>query len=86
MVANPNLTVADIVDEIYCLRNHIAHGDKIPEYYYQAIGRSEFGTDLNRIDLLIEAISFIVRRSLLKILKNNLLSHFQDSGSSEVLL
>lgn len=82
-VTNPNLTVADIVDEIYCLRNHIAHGDKIPDYYYQTKGRSEFGVDLDRVDLLIGAISFIVRRSLLKILKDNLLNHFQDSGSSE---
>ena len=33
---DPGLTVAVVIDEIYCLRNHIAHGDKLPDYYYEA--------------------------------------------------
>ena len=33
-----NLTVADVVKEIYCLRNHVAHGDRTPAYYSQATG------------------------------------------------
>lgn len=80
---NPNLTVADSLDEIYCLRNHIAHGDKIPNYYYQTTGRPDLNGSLVRIEMLIENISFIIRRSLLKIMKNNLLTHFQDAASSE---
>ena len=33
--------------------------------------------------MLLEAISSIIRQSLLKILKENLLLHFADSSSSE---
>jgi hypothetical protein len=75
------LTVEDIVDELYCLRNHIAHGDKLPLHYYEQAGRE--GQKLVRADVLTEAISFIVRRSLLTILKNGLLPRFKDAASSE---
>jgi hypothetical protein len=77
------LTVEDIVDELYCLRNHIAHGDKLPSHYYEQSGREEFGQCLVRAEMLTEAISFIVRRSLLAILKRGLLPHFNDTASSE---
>lgn len=81
---NPNLTVAAVVDEIYCLRNNIAHGDKIPDYYSNTTGRITFdGVELNRREMLIESINSIIRQSLLTILKNKLLNHFQDSASSE---
>jgi|SRR3984885_411128 len=81
---NPNLTVADVMDEIYCLRNNIAHGDKIPDYYFQTPGRKMFdGQELYKRDMLIEAISSIIRQSLLAILKNGLLDHFRDRVSSE---
>jgi hypothetical protein len=36
---DPNLTVTDVIGEIYCLRNHIAHGDKVPDYYFTTEGR-----------------------------------------------
>jgi hypothetical protein len=62
---NPNLTVADVMDEIYCLRNNIAHGDKIPDYYFQTPGRMMFdGGELKKVDMLIEATSSITRQSL----------------------
>jgi hypothetical protein len=81
---NPNLSVADVMDEIYCLRNNIAHGDKIPDYYFQTPGRKMFdGQELYKVDILIEAISSIIRQSLLAILKNGLLNHFRDRTSSE---
>jgi hypothetical protein len=78
------LTVADVVNEIYCLRNHIAHGDRTPTYYSEATGRPEiFGGNLTKYDTLLEAISFIIRHSLLKILRDNLLDRFGDASSSE---
>lgn len=80
---DPGLTVAKVLDEIYCLRNHIAHGDKIPDYYYQTTGREDVDGHLVRIDMLMENISFIVRKSILKVIENNLLIHFQDAASSE---
>jgi hypothetical protein len=81
---DPKLTVATVINEIYCLRNNIAHGDKTPDYYFNTCGRVLYdGHELSRVDMLIEAISSIVRQSLLTILKNGLLNHFQDRASSE---
>lgn len=78
------LTVADVVNEIYCLRNHIAHGDRTPTYYSEATGRPEiFSGNLTKSDTLLEAISFIIRHSLLKIMRDNLLDKFADAASSE---
>jgi len=79
----PKLTVQDLVGEIYCLRNHIAHGDKVPDYYFQQPGRSDFNWDLPKYVALTEGISFIVRQSLLKILRDDLLEKFADGPSSE---
>lgn len=80
---NPNLTVADIIGDLYCLRNHIAHGDRIPAYYFET-GRSNiYGDDISRYDMLLEAISFIIRHSLLKILRDGLLNDFKDAQSSQ---
>lgn len=80
---DPQLTVADVIDEIYCLRNHIAHGDKVPDYYVQATGRQGINGPICRGEVLMEAISSIIRQALLSILKNGLLSHFSDAASSE---
>jgi hypothetical protein len=80
-----NMTVADVVDEVYCLRNNIAHGDKLPSYYFEMAGRDDFERPfaLSRWDTLIEAISFLVRYSLLAILRKDLIEHFRDGDTSE---
>jgi hypothetical protein len=83
LIINPDLKVADVVDEIYCLRNHIAHGDAVPDYYFEATGRPDYDGNLIRIEMLSEAISVLLRQSLLRIMKDNLLRHFQNSVSSE---
>jgi hypothetical protein len=80
---NPGITVSDVIGEVYCLRNHIAHGDKLPDHYWARTGRPFDNERLTRFDELIEAVSFILRRCLLAILKDGLLSHFADKGSSE---
>jgi hypothetical protein len=81
--ADPYLTVENVIDEIYCLRNHIAHGDKVPDYYFQTKGRDGLNGAISKLETLSEAISSIVRQSLLTILKTNLLVHFQDAAASE---
>jgi hypothetical protein len=83
-IPNPGYSVNDVIGEIYCLRNHIAHGDKVPDYYFALTGRDDINTPrLNRFQMLTEAISFIVRRSILTILKDGLLSDFADASSSD---
>jgi hypothetical protein len=80
---SPGTTVSDVIGEIYCLRNHIAHGDKLPDHYWARTGRLFDNEHLTRFDELIEAVSFILRRCLLTILKDGFLPHFADKGSSE---
>jgi hypothetical protein len=80
---NPGITVSDVIGDIYCLRNHIAHGDKLPDYYWAHTGRPFDNEHLTKFDELIEAVSFILRRCLLTILKDELLPHFADKASSE---
>jgi hypothetical protein len=56
----------------------------VPDYYWQWTGRADLdGGNQCRIDMLTEAISSIVRQSLLKILKDDLLRYFRLDGSSE---
>lgn len=80
---NPNITLEEIIGEISCLRNHLAHGDRVPAYYFDAKGRDGFNGPVPRVMLLIEAISFLVRRSILKIMKDGIASYFRDDPSLE---
>ena len=45
--------------------------------------RRGFNGHVNCIEVLMEACSFIVRHSLLKILREDLLEHFASAASSE---
>jgi hypothetical protein len=82
---DPHLCIEDVVKELYCLRNHIAHGDRIPEYYFEQGGRQDIlKGEISRFDMLLEAVSFIIRHSLLKILKENLLGTFANASHSDI--
>jgi hypothetical protein len=83
LLPQPKITVGDIVDRLYEVRNFIAHGDKIPDHFFQDKLRDGFNGQLNVIDVLMEASSFIIRSSLLKILREGLLGHFADAASAE---
>jgi hypothetical protein len=80
---NPNLTVADVIRDIYCLRNNIAHGDKVPDHYFYATGRDDLNGGVNKVSMLLEAVCFILRQSILTILKKGLIQHFADGPSAE---
>lgn len=83
-IPNPGYSVNDVIGEVYCLRNHIAHGDRVPDYYFAPTGRADINTPpLKRLQMLSEALSFIIRRSILVILKDGLLGDFADASSSE---
>jgi hypothetical protein len=81
LIPNPNIAIEDIIGEISCLRNHIAHGDKVPDYYFNSTGRDDANGPVPKVAVLIEALSFLVRMSLLKIMKDGLLPHFSDDTS-----
>jgi hypothetical protein len=77
----PEPTIADVIDDIYEVRNCIAHGDKVPDKFFV---QASTAYERNRLATLEEAASFIVRASLLKILKDKLLHHFKGSTESQL--
>jgi hypothetical protein len=76
-------TVSEIIEDIYRLRNYIVHGEQVPAHY-RAKGREgvSFTDEINRVDVLFEGLSFILRKSLLRVLRDNLLEEFKDRVSS----
>ena len=79
----PNITVSDVVDDLCRVRNFIAHGDRLPDEYFQRTLRRGLNGPLNVLAVLGEALSFIVRRSLLRILHDGLLDHFASAAAAE---
>ena len=82
-MSQPNYTVSDVVDDLYEVRNCIAHGDRIPERFFKIVPRGYLDADGNILTVLHDGLSFIIRASLLRILKDNLLEHFADGPASE---
>jgi hypothetical protein len=76
-------TIEDVLDDLYEVRNCLAHGDKVPDRFFTSTTPTNFGP-INTIGTLEEAASFIIRESLLKILKANLLDHFRGGPESQV--
>lgn len=83
LLADPHLTVSGVVDDLYAVRNFIAHGDRIPDRIFQETLRDGFNGRVTVFHVLFEAQSFVIRKSLLKILHNNLLDHFADAAPAE---
>jgi hypothetical protein len=83
LVQDPGITVGQIVDDLYDMRNFMAHGDRIPDSYFRDDLRVGLNGGVKRGEVLLEAASFVVRTSLLKILRDNLLDHFTDAGPAE---
>lgn len=77
------LTLADVLDDLYELRNFVAHGDRIPDDFFRTCPREGINGGVCKVEVLSEAASFIIRASLLKILREGLLDNFADAGPSE---
>jgi hypothetical protein len=79
----PHLTVGQMVNALYNVRNFVAHGDRIPDLYFSNRLRDGMNGAGKFMDVLFEAQSFIVRTTLLRILRDGLLDHFADAKTSE---
>jgi hypothetical protein len=77
------LTVAEVLDDLYNIRNYLAHGDKIPDSYFDRILREGIGERLNVPAACTEALSFIIRAGLVEILRRGFPEHFSNANSSE---
>lgn len=83
LVKNPNLSVGQIVDDLYEMRNFLAHGDKLDDHFLKDTLRDGINGREIVQEVLFEAQSFIIRSSLLKILRDGLLDHFADAAHSQ---
>ncbi len=83
LLHDPSIAVEQVVEDLYEMRNYVAHGDRIPDAYFTEILRHGFNGGVKKCEVLLEAASFIVRTSLLKILREGLLDHFAEAGSAE---
>jgi hypothetical protein len=80
---DPNVSIRDIVNALYTVRNLLAHGDRIPDFYFKTTRRTGLNSEIVILDVLLEAASFIIRSSLLRILRQGLLDHFADSDHAD---
>jgi hypothetical protein len=78
-----DITIGSILDYIYEVRNCLAHGDKLPDYLFGTILRQGIAGPLNVIAVVDEAVSFIARKSIQRILADDLLEEFRDSDSAD---
>jgi hypothetical protein len=75
---NP-LTIKDVLEDVNEVRHDIAHGDKIPDRFFApGGGRQTLNGFENYRTVLDDSLSFIIRETLLKILRNNLVEEFKD--------
>lgn len=83
LLFDPQIAVGSIIQDLYTLRNFVAHGDKVPDQFFTEMPRSGFNGGVKKIEVIIEAASFIIRASLLKILRDHLLDCFADAAPAE---
>jgi hypothetical protein len=83
LLSDPHITVGQVVGDLYDVRNYLAHGDRIPDVFFQQQVRNGFNGPVMKMEMLLEAASFIVRASLLKIVRDRLLDHFRDAAAAE---
>jgi hypothetical protein len=82
-LADPHITIGQVIGDLYEMRNFMAHGDRIPDTFFRTNLRAGINGEVTQATVLIEAASFVVRTSLLKILGDGLLDHFADAGPAE---
>jgi hypothetical protein len=79
----PSLTtIGDVVEDLNFVRNRIAHGERIPDQYFnENAGRKGLNGRVNYIAVLDDALAFIVRETLRRILAENILDGFTSRRS-----
>lgn len=81
MQHNPT-TIGEVIEDINQVRNSIAHGERIPEKYFGVgEGRDGLNGRVNYLTVLDDALAFIVRETLRRILAENLIDGFASRRS-----
>jgi hypothetical protein len=75
-------TIGEVVEDVNVVRNCIAHGERVPDKYFrQDAGRNTLNGRVKYITVLDDALAFIVRATLRRIIAENLLSDFASRVS-----
>lgn len=78
LTPNP-LAIKDVLEDVNEVRHDIAHGDRIPDRFFTpGGGRATLNGFVNYLTVLDDTLSFVLRETLLKILRNNLIEDFKD--------
>jgi hypothetical protein len=80
-LAQPEQTVAGVVDPIYDLRNYVMHGQRVPEAFYVQDGREGLDGPLRRVEALVEALSFLLRKSIQIAVDPSTVENFKDDNA-----
>lgn len=74
------LTVQTVLGDLYDLRISVAHGTKTPDRFFSE-GRRGIGGEVCLAAVMVEAASFIVRASLIKIVADGLIGNFATDAT-----
>jgi hypothetical protein len=79
----PAITISECLEDLYQLRNCIAHGDRIPAKFFETKVSRGFEMQIRLIDLLNEAATSISGKGILKIAREGLFDHFRDNDAAD---
>jgi hypothetical protein len=79
----PAITISECLEDLYQLRNCIAHGDRIPAKFFETTVARGFGMQIGLLDLLSEAATSISGKGILKIAREGLFDHFRDNDTAD---
>jgi hypothetical protein len=72
----PTLSLKDVLEDIYSVRNRLAHGEWVPEEFMNRPGHQ--GGTSSYAEILLEATGIALRLALIRILRDSLLEIFGD--------
>jgi hypothetical protein len=75
-------TLGEMVPIIYDVRNFSAHGQKVPDSHFRSMSHP-FGQDAIGLDVLAEAATFIIRKTVIEIVRRGWREEFKDRAARE---
>ena len=75
-------TLGEMVPLIYDVRNFSAHGQKVPDSHFVSMPHP-FGESVVGLDVLAEAATFVIRKTVIEILRRGWRDEFKDPTARE---
>lgn len=75
-------TLGEMVPLVYDVRNASAHGQRVPDSHFVSMPHP-FGESVVGLDVLAEAATFIIRKTIVEILKRGWRDEFKDRATRE---